>query len=161
MRAISKLSQRRRAQSMVEFALIVPLLLVLMFGIIELGIMFSVYIGMTNSAREGARAGSVYQYEGTPFTENSVANIKTVDDERLTYLSQVITDTINPLVDPTTQLTQTVTYSPTTPLTPYRTADTINVQLEHDHPLFFGLFGDQKITIRATSAMRIEPGATK
>jgi Flp pilus assembly protein TadG len=161
MRALRTRYRHSPAQSMVEFALIVPLLLALIFGVIELGILFSIYIGMTNSAREAARAGSVYQYEGTPFTENSAANIKTVDDLRLTYLSQVITGTINPLVNPTTALTSTVTYTPSAPITPYRTVDTISVQLEHDHPLFFGLFGRQKITIRATSAMRIEPGATK
>ena len=153
--------RRHSGQSMVEFALILPLLIAFVFGIIELGILFSVYVGMTNSAREAARAGSVYQYGGVPFTENTASNIQTVDDVRLIYLSQVITDTINPLVDPTTALTRTVTYTPTTPITPYRTGDTISVQLEHDHPLFFGLFGRQKITIRASSAMRIEPGATK
>jgi Flp pilus assembly protein TadG len=161
MHALLSIRQRTRGQSMVEFALILPLLIAVVFGIIELGILFSVYVGMTNSAREAARAGSVYQYSGVPFTENTAANIKTVDDVRLTYLSQVITSTINPLVDPTTALTSTVTYTPTMPITPYRAGDTISVQLEHDHPLFFGLFGGQKITIRAISAMRIEPGATK
>jgi TadE-like protein len=161
MHAFLSRRQRTPAQSMVEFALIVPLLLAFVFGIIELGILLSVYVGMTNSAREAARAGSVYQYAGAPFTQNTTANIQTVDSLRMTYLSQVITDTINPLVNPTTALTSTVTYTPTMPITPYRTGDTISVQLEHDHPLFFGLFGRQKITIRATSAMRIEPGATK
>jgi Flp pilus assembly protein TadG len=154
---------RRHAngQGLVEFALILPVLIALVIGIVELGILFSVYIGMTNSAREAARAGSVYQYTGAPFTENTAANIKTVDDLRLTYLSQIITNTINPLVNPTMALTRTVSYTPTTASTPYRTGDTVVVQLEHDHPLFFGLFGRQKITIRATSAMRVEPGATK
>lgn len=161
MQAPFRRRQHTRAQSMVEFALILPLLIAFVFGIIELGIFFSVYVGMTNSAREAARAGSVYQYTGVPFTENTSANIQTVDDVRLTYLSQIITSTINPLVDPTTELTSTVTYTPTTPNTPYRAGDTINVQLEHDHRLFFGLFGSQKITIRSISAMRIEPGATK
>src|SRR5215217_2810999 len=161
MHALYSIRQRTRGQSMVEFALILPLLIAFVFGIIELGILLSVYVGMTNSAREAARAGAVYQYGGVPFSANTSANINTVDSVRLTYLSQVITSTINPLVDPTTALTSTVTYTPTIPMTPYRGGDTINVQLEHDHPLFFGLFGKQKITIRASSAMRIEPGATK
>src|SRR6478672_3524967 len=87
-------------QSMVEFALILPLLIAFVFGIIELGILLSVYVGMTNSAREAARAGSVYQYAGAPFTQNTTANIQTVDSLRMTYLSQIITDTINPLVNP-------------------------------------------------------------
>ena len=40
----------------------------------------------------------------------------------------------------------------------YRSGDMIDVQLSHDHPLFFGLFGSQKIALKATSEMRIEPG---
>jgi Flp pilus assembly protein TadG len=168
MPVIPKALQRRRGQSMVEFALIVPLLLMLIFGIIELGILFSVYVGMTNSAREAARAGSVYQYTGTPFaddgsTPGAAAAFKaTVDGQRQQYLSQVITDTLNPIVDPATVQT-TITYTSTSVLAPelqsvYRSGDIINVLIVHDHPLFFGILGPQTITIKATSAMRIEPG---
>jgi Flp pilus assembly protein TadG len=173
MPAIPKALQRRRGQSMVEFALIVPLLLMLLFGIIELGILFSVYVGMTNSAREAARAGSVYQYTGTPFvddgsTPGAAAAFKaTVDGQRQQYLSQVISDTLNPIVDPATVQT-TVTYTSTSvpAFDPdiervYRSGDIINVLIVHDHPLFFGILGPQTITIKATSAMRIEPGGTR
>jgi Flp pilus assembly protein TadG len=160
-----KPAKRADGQSMVEFALIVPLLLMLIFGVIELGIMFSVYVGLTNSAREAAREGAIYLYTGTSLTWNTGninSNNAIVDTERLKALSQVITSTMNPLVDPVAALTRTVTYTPSTSLAEYRAGDTINVQLEHDHPLFFGLFGtNRKITIKATSAMKIEPGAGK
>lgn len=46
-------------QGMVEFALILPLLLLLMMGIIEFGYVLIVYSGMFNAAREGARLGVV------------------------------------------------------------------------------------------------------
>ena len=149
-------------QSMVEFALILPLLVAFLFGIIELGVLFNVYIGMTNMAREGARAGSVYQYTGT--APKNIGTLDTqaapIDQQRLLSISSILTDTINPIISPTT-LTVTVTYL-TTPITdPYRAGDTLNVALEHDEPLFFGLLGPKKITLRATSAMRIEPGANK
>lgn len=159
LRAIGRLS---RGQSMVEFALILPLLVAFLFGIIELGILLNVYIGMTNMAREGARAGSVYQYTGTAPTNSGTLDTQAapIDQQRLLYISSVITTTVNPIISPTT-LTVTVTY-PTTPITdPYRAGDTLNVALEHDEPLFFGLLGPKKITLRATSAMRIEPGANK
>jgi Flp pilus assembly protein TadG len=149
-------------QSMVEFALILPLLVAFLFGIIELGVLFNVYIGMTNMAREGARAGSVYQYTGTAPTNSGTVDTQAapIDQQRLLYISSILTDTINPIISPTT-LTVTVTY-PTTPITdPYRAGDTLNVALEHDEPLFFGFLGPKKITLRATSAMRIEPGANK
>ncbi len=41
-------------------ALILPILLILLFGIIIAGFMFSTYIQVSNATREGARAGSVY-----------------------------------------------------------------------------------------------------
>jgi hypothetical protein len=53
-----KLSKKERAQSMVEFALIFPLLLLITYGIIEMGRMLFIYIALTNAAREGARHGA-------------------------------------------------------------------------------------------------------
>jgi Flp pilus assembly protein TadG len=148
---------------MVEFALIVPLLLMLIFGIIELGILFSVYVGLSNSAREGARAGSVYQYTGTPFlSTDSTAQTK-VDAERQTSITSAISETLNPLIDPATvQVTIVYTSSNVLPnYHAYRSGDMLDVKLIHYHPLFFGLFGSQKITIKATSEMRIEPGDSR
>jgi Flp pilus assembly protein TadG len=160
MRTKNRTLQRSPAQGLVEFALILPLLVAVIFGIIELGILFSVYIGMTNSAREAARAGSVYQYTGTAPLSGDPSAQATIDAQRTLYISQIITDTISPLIEPTTELTTTVTYT-TVPLLPenvYRAGDTVNVELVHDHPLFFGLLGPQTIQVRATSSMRIEPG---
>jgi len=151
-------------QSMVEFALILPLLIAFVFGIIELGILFSVYIGMTNSAREAARAGAVYEYAGSaPLTGNLTIQ-STIDTARQQYIGQIITDTISPMINPTTQLTTTVSYTTLLTMLPenvYRAGDTVNVQLEHDQPLFFGLLGPKKIHMKATSSMRIEPGGER
>jgi Flp pilus assembly protein TadG len=43
----------------VEFALIAPLLIMVMFGIISFGLLFSWRSVLNNAAREGARAGAV------------------------------------------------------------------------------------------------------
>ncbi len=151
-------------QSMVEFALILPLLIAFIFGIIELGILFSVYVGMTNSAREAARAGAVYQYTDAVPETGDPSIRATIDNERKLYVSQIITDTINPMIDPVTDLTVTVGYTDTAslvlPENIYRAGDTIYVRLDHTHPLFFGLLGPQVINIKAISSMRIEPGGT-
>ena len=159
-----KVRRHHSGQSMVEFALILPLLIAFLFGIIELGILFSVYVGMTNSAREAARAGSVYQYTGAaPLTGDSTIQ-PMIDSARKLYISQIITDTISPMINPTTQLTTTVSYTTlltTLPENSYRAGDTVNVQLEHDQPLFFGLLGPKNIHMRATSSMRIEPGGIR
>ena len=54
-------------QSLVEFALVLPLLLVLTFGIIEFGIMLFNQQILTNASREGARAGIVSQTPRVPY----------------------------------------------------------------------------------------------
>lgn len=49
----------RRGQSTVEFALVLPILLLIVFGIIEFGLIFNAYVTVISSSREGARYGIV------------------------------------------------------------------------------------------------------
>jgi uncharacterized repeat protein (TIGR01451 family) len=51
--------RRSQGQGLVEFALILPALLLVMLGIIEFGYILTVYSGLFNAAREGARYGVV------------------------------------------------------------------------------------------------------
>ena len=43
----------------VEFAIVLPVLLLLVFGIIEFGLLFNRYITVTHAAREGVRVASL------------------------------------------------------------------------------------------------------
>jgi Flp pilus assembly protein TadG len=52
----------QRGASLVEFALVLPILLVLIFGIIEFGVLLYDKAVITNASREGARYGIVYAY---------------------------------------------------------------------------------------------------
>ena len=153
--------RRAGGQSLAEFALIAPLLVLILFGIIELGIIINVYIGMTNSAREAARAGAIFQYTGAAPLSGDTSAVGTIDTARQAYVSAMIAETLNPIVDPAT-IAVTTSYTPTAPLAtnPYRAGDTLAVMIEHPHQLFFGILGPQQITIKATSTMRIEPGGT-
>ena len=54
-----KAFQREHAQSLVEFALIVPMLLIVVFGIIDFGMGLRAYISIASATREGARYASV------------------------------------------------------------------------------------------------------
>ena len=45
----------RKGQSLVEFALVLPILLLIVVGILEFGIAFRTFQVVTNAAREGAR----------------------------------------------------------------------------------------------------------
>jgi len=49
-----------RGQSLVEFALVVPIFLVLLFALVDFGRGFQAWIEVTNAAREGARVGALH-----------------------------------------------------------------------------------------------------
>jgi hypothetical protein len=55
-----------RGQTMTEFALITPLLVVIVFAIIQFGIAFNNYLTLTDAARAAARKGAVSRNEGDP-----------------------------------------------------------------------------------------------
>jgi len=48
-----------RGQSLVEFSLVLPVLLIMVFGIIDFGMGLRSYISLTNATREGARFAAV------------------------------------------------------------------------------------------------------
>ena len=52
-------------QSLAEFALVTPLLLILVFGIIDFGLGLRAYISLSSGVREGARYGAVGNPAGT------------------------------------------------------------------------------------------------
>ena len=60
---------RRRDESgaaLVEFALVLPLLVMLIFGIVSAGLAYGDHLAMNNAVREGARLGSALDYESDP-----------------------------------------------------------------------------------------------
>lgn len=54
---------RERGQALVEFAAVLLPLILVLAGIIQFGFLFAAYVGVSNSAREAARAGTIYQYD--------------------------------------------------------------------------------------------------
>ena len=52
-----------KGQALVEFTLLVPIFLLLLFAIVDFGMGFHAWITVTNSAREGARLGVVMATE--------------------------------------------------------------------------------------------------
>ena len=56
MKKVRKINTQNGA-AMVEFAIVLPLLLIIVFGVIEFGVMFYDKAVITNASREGARAG--------------------------------------------------------------------------------------------------------
>ena len=66
---------KENAQTMVEFALVFPILLLITYGIIEFGRIVFIYTSVTSAAREGARYGaSASNYDNCVGIRTAVRN---------------------------------------------------------------------------------------
>ena len=64
MRRQQKRSSDERGQTLVEFAALLPVLCLLLFGIIQFGVVFHDYITVTDASRVGARKAAVSRIGG-------------------------------------------------------------------------------------------------
>jgi len=98
--------------ALVEFAIVLPVLLMLIFGMIEFSILLYDKAMITNASREGARAGIVYSFP-TPVTTAAIT--QTVNNSLQTNLislggASVPTITAGQCTGSGAPLTVTVTY---------------------------------------------------
>lgn len=66
MKIYIKKMQVEKGASAVEFVLVFPILIMLLFAIFQFGLAFSKYVSLTHAAREGARLAAVGLYEEDP-----------------------------------------------------------------------------------------------
>ena len=96
-----------RGQTMTEFAIVLPVLAVLLFGIIQFGILYNNYVTVTDAARAGARKAAVSRHtnpnDGCDTARSSAA---TLDQAELTCSVSVF----GPLDRPGADVTVRVTY---------------------------------------------------
>jgi Flp pilus assembly protein TadG len=62
----SRRIKQEEGQTMVEFALVVPLLLVILFAVIQFGGVYNDYVTLTDATRVGARKAAVSRQEANP-----------------------------------------------------------------------------------------------
>ncbi|MCJ7668717.1 MAG: pilus assembly protein, partial [Anaerolineae bacterium] len=85
-------------QSLVEFALVTLfVILPVTFGIIDGSILFYKWVNLTNGAREGARAGAIYHYDGTEPSNGSKAMMLSIDAARAKVITQTVEAMVRPL----------------------------------------------------------------
>jgi Flp pilus assembly protein TadG len=60
----SRIARDERGQALTEFAFVLPILAVLLFGVIQFGILYNHYVTVTDAVRAGARKGAVSRYMG-------------------------------------------------------------------------------------------------
>jgi hypothetical protein len=115
---------RQEGQTIVEFALVVTVLFLLLFGIIEFSRLFFAYATMSQGVREGARYGIVHNY----YAEPEIIDLVT---SRIVLIGGTVDVDVNyPDVDPEKGVdhycphqcrivvTATSNYDPWTPLVP-------------------------------------------
>lgn len=130
---IHEMRKKEGGQALAELALILPVLLLILFGIIEFGRVFNAYLVVNHAAREGARLGIV----------------GASDNE--------ITEKVKDSASILNQNELTVTISPSTT---YRERGApLRVQVEYKLPLyapFVGGFIENPYNISAATMMRLE-----
>jgi Flp pilus assembly protein TadG len=156
-----KIKHTESGQSLVEFALVlIFIILPVTMVFIEASVILYEYVTLTNAAREGAHAGSIYLYVGDPGGSSAAP-----DAGRSAAIREAVQGTIGPLIAPppdcngtTSSTTCWITYGPpTAPIPdPLRSTDAMTVSITHTHTLLFGALGNQ-VDLRARSSMRIEP----
>ena len=146
-----------RGSALVEFALSLPLMLVVIAGIVDFGFVFQRYEVITNAAREGARLASLPEYQ---------ANTAMIQDRVRTYVQQGLSltpaalNTVVPISNVVVSNTPfTVTSGPTTYTVQ---ATTVSVTYNHTFLLLQPVMGlinktwGNSIALTATSQMRNE-----
>ena len=105
--SLERSEQGQRGVAMVEFAIVLPLLLILMFGLIEFGLVLYNKQVITNASREGARYG-ISSENGVRISENKIRNvvIEYVDKYMITFGADEIGDELEDIIispDPQTE----------------------------------------------------------
>jgi Flp pilus assembly protein TadG len=69
-----------RGQTMVEFALIVPIICLILFAVVQFGMLYNDYIALTDATRAGARKAAVSRHEASPAAAAEAAVRKSATD---------------------------------------------------------------------------------
>ena len=95
-----------QGQSLTEFALALPILALLLFAVIQFGIVFNNYVTLVDATRAGARKGAVGREQGNP-SGAVVAEVKaSAKDLNASQLGVTVSSTWQPSSD----VTVTATY---------------------------------------------------
>jgi Flp pilus assembly protein TadG len=83
--------KNEQGQTMTEFALVLPILVVLLFGIIQFGIAFNNYVTLTDAIRAGARKAVVSRSTSDPAGACKAAVLAAADNLDTTDLQTNLT----------------------------------------------------------------------
>ena len=140
--------QRERGQALAEFALIAPILVILIFGFVDTTRLYQAWVTIQGAAREGARYGVTGQDDCPSATDNRVACIKYWAQQR----AKTLTNSSTALQITVRKWTYPNYPNPPTEGSAGQQCDALEVKVEYDFspatPLASALFGGVHITGR-------------
>ncbi len=140
--------------AMVEFALLLPLLFLMLVGIIEVAFLLSSYVAITNSAREGARVGVSYDTASDAVRTQKVIDAVTSAYDISWPHPMGLASNVGNLDEPDAIQ---VVYAPDDPTNMSRIGQPITVTVRYRHEMSFGIVPQlPPVVFTATSTMRIE-----
>jgi Flp pilus assembly protein TadG len=83
--------RNEKGQTMVEFTLVLPVLLVVLFGIIQFGITFSNYVALTDAVRAGARTAAISRSAADPVGDTKARVINASGDLKTSDVAPTVT----------------------------------------------------------------------
>lgn len=106
------MQQRERGAVAVEFALLVPVLVLLILGIMEFGRAYNAQVALTNAAREGVRVMAITNVPA----DARIAATNAATGLKITSTNPAFTFATTPATSPTTcaagrQVTMTISYT--------------------------------------------------
>jgi Flp pilus assembly protein TadG len=102
--------KNEQGQTMTEFALVLPILVLFLFGIIQFGIAFNNYVTITDAARAGARKAAVSRQSSNPVADCQNAVLAATDNLNMTQPGAGITCTFDPSMQQGTTVQVQVQY---------------------------------------------------
>jgi TadE-like protein len=138
-----------RGQALVEFALIAPLFLMIVFGIIQFGVGLNYWLDLQRIANQGARWAAVNAYPNCP-VEGPAAPCSPTLQEYL--VSEPVSGGLKPTVS--------VCFEQMSEPTGAVIGDPVTVHLNSDFKLL-PLIGIGRVNLKAEATMRIERQPTR
>ncbi|MHB0977403.1 MAG: TadE/TadG family type IV pilus assembly protein [Candidatus Aquicultorales bacterium] len=128
---LNKPTRRRlhdaKGASSVEFAILMPVLILILFGIVEFGLAYRDYLSITHAAREGARLAAVGDFSETEIAKRAYP------------------------VSPSS-----ISLAYRSPDGAPRHGYPVEVTVRYDRPLNIPMFGKTTVRMSSTAEMRVE-----
>lgn len=120
------LFRRTEAAELLEFALALPLILLMVVGLLDFSSAYHLKQELANAAREGARLGSSESI--ADLTDSSPGSIVSIKDDVTTYLQNAGVNT--------SFIGSTLSYNPSTAVATYYSSGTNGLKIERQYQIY-------------------------